>query len=705
MSAHATRVSLPSLLVAVLRFYARTLIAAGAVVLLAAVVWRPPSPQGWLVALAGAAAVAALRAGAVSLSKFSYVTMTVVPVGTLTLLGWPVEAALAAGAGTLLGDLARRKGPFPSATNAGRETLAAVAGAGVYAAVLAWAHGAPAPGEVPAFTAAGIPAVAAYLVSYFVFARALFYFSLAFRAKLTPAEWLIIFRYEVITVFLASVATLAWVFAFAYYGDHWGWLLVVVPVAAAGMLARALVVEAIASEELRKVMAMEAVIAAGMPLAESLARIEALASRVIEWTWLRIYAPQGDRLAVIYPAERYERVLAGADGVRRAALAGDTAVVVPDTRRDPRLEGETAARSVVMQPLRYGRLPLGLLEIAHHRPGTYGETEARLVERFGRQVALALQLDGLMRPMTAAAGEIRGSMGTLSARLSILRQSGEEVAGSADVIRGGIGEQGERTARGLAATRALAAAATEMAEDAAGSAERSRDTGRLAAENRGVIAEAIGRLVEVRDFVDGEVREIEALAAASDRIGTLVASIQEIADQTNLLALNAAIEASRAGDYGRGFAVVADEVRKLADSSGRAALQAGEMVDEVRTQMGATLGRMRQGASRVAGVGELSRTALESVDRIVAAASEVGELATRIAGRARAQQERVAELSGEIEGISDIASRNGDGATRVAGAAREQAATLVEMERAAAALGEVSERLSRYIERLTEVVE
>ena len=204
-----------------------------------------------------------------------------------------------------------------------------------------------------------------------------------------------------------------------------------------------------------------------------------------------------------------------------------------------------------------------------------------------------------------------------------------------------------------------------------------------------------------RDFVDGEARELQRLAKASDRISDLVATIADIAEQTNLLALNAAIEASRAGEHGRGFAVVAEEVRKLADSSGRAALKAREMVDGVRAQMGAALERMEQGAARVANVGDLSRTALDSVDRIVGAAAGSAEVTSRMAERAQEQQARVAGLRDEIAAVSQLAAENGEGATQVAEAAREQADTLAEIERAASALGEVSGRLNTYIARFS----
>ena len=67
--------------VRLLRVYARALQLLGALVLLAGVILYPPHAVGWIAAVVGIVAVAVLRVGAVSLSKFAYVTMTVVPVG------------------------------------------------------------------------------------------------------------------------------------------------------------------------------------------------------------------------------------------------------------------------------------------------------------------------------------------------------------------------------------------------------------------------------------------------------------------------------------------------------------------------------------------------------------------------------------------------------------------------------------------------
>ena len=696
--------ALSPLLEAVLRLYARGLIGLGVAVLAAAWLRWPPSPVGYAAAVAGVVAVAGLRYGAVPLSKFSYVTMTIVPVGALTLMGEPVAGVIAAAAGTLLGDAVRGKQTFPAAVNAGREAVAAVAAAGIYAAVSAWTHDPSLDGAAGPLAVGGIPGLAFYFLAWFAFSRGLFYFSLAARAKLTAGEWGIILRYEVVSAGLGTMAALLVTAAFHFSAEGYGWLLILIPLAVVGILARALVVEAIASEELRKVVAMEAVIAAGMPLGESLASIENLAARLVDWTRLHIFAGEAGALRRIYPPEGRGREPAPVDGLRARALAAEAATVIDDARRDGRMEGETTdVRSVVIQPLRYGRITLGVLELAHHRPRAYGPNELRLIERFGRQVSLALQLDSLVRPMTQSAGEMEAQLRALGTRLRELHHTGDGVAGFAAEIRARIADQGERTARGLEATEALADAAEAIADDAGAAARASGEAGQLATGNRAAMREAIERLVELRDFVDGEARALTGLARASDRISDLVAAIHDIAEQTNLLALNAAIEASRAGEHGRGFAVVADEVRKLADSSGRAAAQAREMVDGVRGQMSAALGRMEQGAGRVANVGDLSRTALDSVDRIAEAAAGSAEVTSRMAERAREQRARVDGLRREIAAVSRLAAENGQGATSVADAAREQAETLAEIERAAEALGEVSGRLNSYISRFSAI--
>jgi methyl-accepting chemotaxis protein len=686
----------------ILGIYARVMIVAGALVLAGALVRvlaQPPPAWLFLVSLA---AVAILRHGAIQLSKFSYVTVSIIPITGLVLLGHPVAAVVAVGLGSFLGEVAQGKSGFAVSVNAGRETLATAGGVAVYVLLIRILD--PAAETLVGFQVERIPAVVIFLIAFVLFSRLLFYFSLIVRRKLTGAEWGVLFRYEIITAALGSVGGVM-VAATLWFSPHPGLsAILLVFFTLVGWVARGLIVEAITSEELRKVMAMETVIAAGMPLQESLGQIEYLAGRLIDWRWLLVHQWSGSEATLLHVSEGTDpRALDALEPIRQRVYASGEPVVLPDVRRElGRDAGEI--RSVVEQPLLYGKTLLGVLEIAHHRAGEYREPEMRLITRFARQLALAIQLESLVRPMVQTAREIGTQLASLGWTATELRGNGESVAEFAAEIREGIGEQGERTTSGLRLTESLATAASEIATDTAASADQSRDVAQLAAENRLAVLSALERLVELRDFVEMEKQELTELAAASQRISTVVGAIREIAEQTNLLALNAAIEAARAGDHGRGFAVVAEEVRKLSDSAGSAAEEAVRLLDGIQSQGATALQRLQEGSRRVSGVGEISEGAVGALDRIVAAMEGSGELTARIAARVEAQRTELDGLRDEIGAVAYVAERNGQGAARVAEAVGIQAQSLGEIEAATAALREISDRLNQYMARFSEVV-
>lgn len=141
-------------------------------------------------------------------------------------------------------------------------------------------------------------------------------------------------------------------------------------------------------------------------------------------------------------------------------------------------------------------------------------------------------------------------------------------------------EQTERDTGHIAAAAAeLAGSATSLrvtTDNAAGAASKARsqvDTVNhqvdSARDSMSVINE---RVVETQAGVG-------RLKAASDEVGVILETVNEVARQTRLLSLNAAIEAARAGDAGRGFAVVADEVRSLS-------VETTEAITDIRRRIG-----------------------------------------------------------------------------------------------------------------------
>lgn len=159
---------------------------------------------------------------------------------------------------------------------------------------------------------------------------------------------------------------------------------------------------------------------------------------------------------------------------------------------------------------------------------------------------------------------------------------------------------------------------------------------------------------------------VKSLQERTERIGNVVALINQIAGQTNLLALNATIEAARAGEAGRGFAVVASEVKELASQTSKA-------TEEIAAQIGAV-----QGATvEVVGViDEIARTIAEmsQISGAMAAAIEEQGTATReIARNVQEAARGTDHVTGNIDHLKTGAAETGAAASQVLGAASELA--------------------------------
>ena len=102
----------------------------------------------------------------------------------------------------------------------------------------------------------------------------------------------------------------------------------------------------------------------------------------------------------------------------------------------------------------------------------------------------------------------------------------------------------------------------------------------------GPVVASLEKIISSKDEL---LRDVRALAAATDELKEMAAEVTAIAAQTNLLALNAAIEAARAGESGRGFAVVAGEVRSLSHKSSDTGKRISERIAQIGDIMKLTL--------------------------------------------------------------------------------------------------------------------
>jgi len=218
----------------------------------------------------------------------------------------------------------------------------------------------------------------------------------------------------------------------------------------------------------------------------------------------------------------------------------------------------------------------------------------------------------------------------------------------------------------------------ELAASAAGIAERSESVVTTAEET---VAAATGgqRTVAVAleglDRIHGTVQNIAGtsmrLGDRSQKIGDVLAIIQEIASETHLLAVNAAIESAAAGEHGRRFAVVAGEVRRLAERSRASAEEIAALVTEIQAAINASVMAAEQGTKEVESGVELGRGVDKALQEIVQMIEKTTQTAREIS--LATQQQRVAsdQVVAVIRGVADNARESAEGMRQASGLATQ----------------------------------
>ena len=254
----------------------------------------------------------------------------------------------------------------------------------------------------------------------------------------------------------------------------------------------------------------------------------------------------------------------------------------------------------------------------------------------GDFLAIKKSLDSILGALNQTMGQFAASAGHVS-------DGADQVSASAQTLAQGATEQ--------------ASAVTEISTTIADISAGARETSNAAEEVGQYVNQAGAQLGVSIENVKELSASMDRISEESKQIGTIIATIENIAFQINILSLNAAVEAARAGAAGKGFAVVAEEISSLASKSDEAAKATKELIESSAATIvegGKAMNRVTEALGRT---GELAGNVTVKMEQVVDAVEK--------------QTVAMEQVSTGVEQISAVVENNSATSQECAAASEE----------------------------------
>ena len=203
-----------------------------------------------------------------------------------------------------------------------------------------------------------------------------------------------------------------------------------------------------------------------------------------------------------------------------------------------------------------------------------------------------------------------------------------------------------------AASDEMVSTTSDIAKNCENAAAAANDTNDSTDAGVGQVQSTIDQIRAQVSKTKEDAEHIHALVDQTQKIGTIVQTIEDIASQTNLLALNAAIEAARAGEAGKGFAVVADEVRALASRTANSTQEIIKMVAQIQNDANTANESMNESVAKMNILAEETNNVQGLLQEIREKVSGVNSQITHIATAAEEQTTATSEISTNMQDIT-----------------------------------------------------
>lgn len=309
-------------------------------------------------------------------------------------------------------------------------------------------------------------------------------------------------------------------------------------------------------------------------------------------------------------------------------------------------------------------------------------------------------LEGLQKMMK----ELRESTAELAASAIQLKRGADENARVSSEVSKAV----ERVASGsetqVAQSQEISATMQEtldglnqVASTTTGVSDAAQSTVSRAVAGSELLQSTSSEIAQVEKAFRSLQEVVRGLNHKSEEVREVIGYISEVANQTNLLALNAAIEAARAGEHGRGFAVVASEIRKLADQTQQSAVQIGDTIGTMSSDIGQVATMFEQSAGQVYSSVAGMQNAEETFRGIV---EKVGQLSANFVDVAASVEQMSAGSTSVMKSIQDISRITEETASfteQVSAMTEEQLSSTEEMARTADNLSTMASRLKGLV--------